>query len=90
MQGVLVGASVAGLNWLVAGQLRVVGGDDRVGLVGGCIGWGEGSWPAVGWCGLAVGSGGGLLGCTGLLLVAAAGRGVWGYKKSAGDFCLRR
>ena len=47
-----------------------------MGLAGGCIGW----WGVVGR----------QLGCTGLLLVAAAGRGVWGYKKSAGDFCLRR
>ena len=38
-----------------------------MGLAGGCIGW----WGVVGR----------QLGCTGLLLVAAAGRGVWGYKK---------
>ena len=43
MQGVLVGASVAGLYWLVAGQLRVVGGDDRVGLAGRRVVW-AGSW----------------------------------------------
>ena len=47
MQGVLVGESVAGLYWLVAGQLRVVGGETECGwlaAVGGCIGWGAVSW----------------------------------------------
>ena len=47
MQGVLVGESVAGLYWLVAGQLRVVGGATEWGwlaAVGGCIGWGAVSW----------------------------------------------
>ena len=50
MQGVLMGASVAGLYWQVAGLLRFVGGATEWGWPAGVVAVlaGGGSWPAVG------------------------------------------